>query len=44
MREVAVGAVVSVWWPLDEAWYQGTVREGGKGREKGGGVVGSRGW
>ena len=25
MGEGAIGAELSVWWPLDEAWYRGTV-------------------
>jgi hypothetical protein len=30
----AVGARVSVWWPLDEAWYDGVV-SGGWGLREG---------
>jgi hypothetical protein len=25
MGEGAIGAEINVWWPLDEAWYRGTV-------------------
>ena len=25
MGEGAIGAELNVWWPLDEAWYRGTV-------------------
>lgn len=31
LGDKCVGAEVEVWWPLDEAYYKGLVREGGGG-------------